>query len=396
MHEHGYKHQQSSAIIFLCLVDIFVTRILNNVRGLTSHRDLAVVDSVTRKVLAVNTAVQAIAVTDVVAIAVHGTVTSVLVSVASRVEVIISIGLLRTKVGYGVSLALDLGSSRDVGALLSRTDEEDRALPLVTLAGKLLVLGSLGADASGKVDVGEDAILLCHSNVGLLVGSHLLGLLLLLRELLLSRSVVAVVDVGSVLRVVLGLSSGALGLLLDLVAKLVKLVALVLDGLLNSLLQRSSNNLEHDGLQNREEQLVVGLLDLDLNLGKVNVDLLNLEVVLTVLLLSGGDLHLKGEAVAREDDVSNTSVGERGEALLALDVEADVAKVHLDASDLDLHGLVVLVGNLLATPAEVVLAGNLEDVGSKVVTLKDKVLDDGIELRISVLDSRNGNIGNVL
>jgi hypothetical protein len=237
VHEHGYKHEQSSAIIFLCLVDILVTRILNSVHGLTSHRDLsrrelAVVKAIASNVLAVNAAVQAVSVTDVVAVAVHGTVTSVLVSVASRVEVIISAGVLRTEVGYGVSLALDLGSSRDVGALLSRTDREDRALPLVTLAGKLLVLGGLGADTTGKVDVGEDAVFLCHGNVGLLIGSDFLSLLLLLGELLLSGIVVAVVDVGSILRVVLGLSSGALGLLLDLVAKLVKLVALVLDGLL--------------------------------------------------------------------------------------------------------------------------------------------------------------------
>lgn len=403
VHEHGYNNN-SPPQLFLCLIGIFITRILNGVHSLTSHRGLSdrevlsaiarltIAETVASKVLAVNTTVHTID----VAIAVHGTVTSLLVAIAGRVEVVVRTSVLRTKVGDRVSLALDLGRRRNVGALLGRANGEDRALPLVTLAGKLLVLGGLGADATREVDVGEDAVLLGHGNVGLLVGSDFLSLLLLLGELLLSGVVVAVVDVRSVLRVVLGLSRSTVGLLLHLVEDLVKLVALILDSLLNSLLQRGSDDLEHDGLQHREEQLVVGLLDLDLDLRKVNVNLLDLEVVLAILLVGGGDLHLKGKAIAGEDNVNNTLIGDGGESLLAVDVVAHVTEIHLDASNLDLHGLMVLVGNLLATPAEVVLAGNLQDIGSEVVTLEDKVLDDSIELRVGVLNSGNGDVGNVL
>ncbi|KNB10096.1 hypothetical protein FOXG_20303 [Fusarium oxysporum f. sp. lycopersici 4287] len=141
---------------------------------------------------------------------------------------------------------------------------------------------------------------------------------------------------------------------------------------------------------------MVRLLDLDLELVEVNIDLLNLEVVLAILLVGGRHLHLEGEAITREDDVSNTSVGDRRETLLALDVEAHITKIHLDASNLDLDGLMALVGDLLAAPSEVVLAGNLEDVGGKVVTLKDQVLDDSIDLGVGVLNSRNWDVGNVL
>ncbi|KAI6767974.1 hypothetical protein HG530_005983 [Fusarium avenaceum] len=324
--------------------------------------------TVTSNVLAVKAVI-------VVAVTVQGTIASL--AVTSGVKVILGTSVLRSWLRNGVGLALDLGRRRNISALLGRTNREDRALPLVTLASKLLVLGSLGADTAGKVNVGENAVLLGDSDVGLLVSSNRLSLLLVLGELLLGSVVVTVVNVGSLLRVVLSLSGGTISLLLDLEEQLIKLVALILNSLLNSLLQRRADNLQHERLEDREEKLVVGLLHLNLKLGKVNIDLLNLEVVLTILLVGSRHLHLEREAVAREDDVSNTSV-------------------HLDTGNLDLHGLVALVGNLLAAPAEVVLAGDLENVRSEVVTLKNKVLNDGIELRIGVLNSRDGDVSNVL
>lgn len=75
---------------------------------------------------------------------------------------------------------------------------------------------------------------------------------------------------------------------------------------------------------------------------------------------------------------------------------ADIAEIHLDTSDLDLNGLVVLVGNLLAAPSEVLVTGDLKDVGHEVVTLENQVLNDGIKLRVGVLNAGDGNVGNVL
>lgn len=302
----------------------------------------------------------------------------------------------RTKRRNVMRLPGDLGRSRNVSALLGGANGEDGALPSLALPGKLLVLGSLGADATRQVDVGEEAILLGDSHVDLLVLGLGLGLLLALDGLALGSVVVALVDIGSVLRVTLGLVLGSVGLLLDLVPESIKLVALVLDGLLNSLLKGRSKNLEHQGLEEAEEELVLGLLDLDVQTLDINVNLLNLEEVLGVLLVGGGDLHLEGETVSGKENVNDTGVSERREALLPLDVVADISEIHLDTGNLDLNGLVVLVGNLLAAPAEVVLAGNLADIGCEVVALKNQVLNDGIELRIGVLNARDGNVGRVL
>lgn len=75
---------------------------------------------------------------------------------------------------------------------------------------------------------------------------------------------------------------------------------------------------------------------------------------------------------------------------------ADIAEIHLDTGNLDLNGLVVLVGNLLAAPSEVLVTGDLKDVGHEVVTLKNQILNDGIKLRVGVLNAGDGNVGNVL
>lgn len=226
---------------------------------------------------------------------------------AAGVEIVLEIVARLTSI---MGLASDLGSSGNIGALLGRADREDGGLPSLTLLGKLLVLSGLGADTARKVDVGEDAVLLGDSDVDLLVLGLLLGLLLALHSLGLSGAVVAAVDVGSVLRVALGLILGAVGLLLDLEDKGVHLVALVLDGLLNSLLQRRSDDLEHDGLEEVEEELVLGLLELDVEGLDVDVNLLNLEVVLAIRLVGAANLHLEGEAVTGQEDVENTSIGD--------------------------------------------------------------------------------------
>lgn len=61
------------------------------------------------------------------------------------------------------------------------------------------------------------------------------------------------------------------------------------------------------------------------------------------------------------------------------------------------HDLVlVLVGDLLAAPAPVIVAAELKNVRSQVVTLKDQVLDNEVDHRVLVLNTRNGDVADVL
>lgn len=127
----------------------------------------------------------------------------------------------------------------------------------------------------------------------------------------------------------------------------------------------------------------------------VHVDLVDLEEVLPVLGVGGGQLHAEGEALAAEEQVRDALVGEGGEAALALDVEGHVAQVHLHAADLDVERVLVAARELLAAPAEEVVAGDLEHVWHEVVALEHEVLDDGVHLVVRVLDARDRDVGHV-
>jgi len=141
---------------------------------------------------------------------------------------------------------------------------------------------------------------------------------------------------------------------------------------------------------------MVGLFEVNLEALHAYVDFFNLEDVLVVMLVSSRHLHPEGETIARQKDVQNASVSDAREARFALNMVADITKVHLNASDFDIDGVLVLVGNLLASPAPVVVAANLENVGHKVVALQYEVLNNGIELGIRILDAGNGDVGHIL
>jgi len=308
------------------------------------------------------------------------------------------VGTTNTLLVDTVGLAADGSHLGQVGSLPSRTNAEDGGLPLVALSGKLLVLGSLGADTAGKGDVLEDAVVLGDGHVDLLIGSDLILLLLALGELLLGGGGVALVDVLDVLGVgvVPGLSLSLLGLLVDGEEHLIELMDVVADLGLCNLLDSRTHNLEEKRLEHVEEKLVVGLLQLDVDVLDVNVDRVDLEEVLAVGLVCSlhGDLETKTGTT--KEDVHDTLVSNTGEALLLLDVVADVAKVALDARD-GKHDLVlVLASDGLAAPAPVVVAAELHDVGSKVVTLEDEVLDDSVHHGVGVLDARNRDVADGL
>merc|ERR1712093_548339 len=90
---------------------------------------------------------------------------------------------------------------------------------------------SLGRDTTWQLDVGEDRVVLGHGNVHLLIGGNSLCLLLSLQNLLLQSIDVALIDVGGVLRILLGLFDSTIGLDLDLVCHGIELVELVFDDL---------------------------------------------------------------------------------------------------------------------------------------------------------------------
>lgn len=238
--------------------------------------------------------------------------------------------------------------------------------------------------------------MLGHGDVDLLVGSNSLGLLLALHDLVLGSVDVAAVDVRSLLGVILDLVLGLVGLKLDGVQEAVELVDLVLDDLLKHLLDGRAEDLQHERLEQVEQSLVSGLLKLDVEVLDIDVDVVNLEEVLAVLGVGGRHLDLEAETSSTEEDVHQTFIADGWESLLLADVVADIAEIHLNTAHGQHNRVLVAVGNVLASPAPVVVAGKLEHIGSEVVTLNHKVLNHRINHGVSVLDARYGNIADVL
>lgn len=61
------------------------------------------------------------------------------------------------------------------------------------------------------------------------------------------------------------------------------------------------------------------------------------------------------------------------------------------------HDLIfVLAGNLLASPAPVIVTAKFEDIGGKVVTLENEVFDNDIDHGVLELDTWDRDVANVL
>lgn len=87
-------------------------------------------------------------------------------------------------------------------------------------------------------------------------------------------------------------------------------MSLILDDFLESLLKCWTHELEHEWLEQAKEQLVLGLLELDVKVLHINVNFINLEKVLLVGLVGGGHLDLEAETGSTEEDISDTSVAQ--------------------------------------------------------------------------------------
>ena len=293
-------------------------------------------------------------------------------------------------------LARDLRESGDVAGFLCGANSEDRGFPSVALGSKVLVLGGLGRDAARKRDVLEHGIILGHSYVDLDVAGLLLGLLLLCSHLLLVSAEVLVVDVGSILRVSLGRLDGASSILVNGVCESVGLLERILDLLLDDLLDDRLHDLKKKWLGDTEEKLVVGLLDLDVEVVNLDINIVNNNKVGAILLLGIASIELEAESFTSKDDIHDTLIGDRWEALLLLDVIRNIAKIHLDARGRDHELVVMLVLDCLAAKTPVVVTTDFDGVGKEVVTLDDQVFNDSIDHGVGDLDTRNGDISSVL
>ena len=138
--------------------------------------------------------------------------------------------------------------------------------------------------------------------------------------------VVALVNILGRVRVVLGLLGSLVGFLLDAIELAVEVVDLILDDLLNNLCQNGNHDPEKQRLDDGEKSLVLGLLQLDVDVLDVDDNSVDLEEVRVVSLVSSLQGSLEAETASAQEDVHDTGVGDGWETLFLLDVVADVCK----------------------------------------------------------------------
>jgi len=285
----------------------------------------------------------------------------------------------------------------DRRGLLCGTDAEDGRLPLVALGREVLVLGGLAGHGVGQLDVWEHRVVVRVRRVDLLVADCRLRLSLGLRDALLRRRHVALVDVLHVFRVgVCGrVGRGLLSFLVDLPQDAVELVYIVLDLLLNCLLDARSQGSQQERLRDGKQKLVARRLHLDVEVLDVNVDLGDLEEVLTVALVSGFGSDLEREARAAQENITDTLILDRWEALLAIYVEGDISEIHLNARNSQHHLVLVLARDLLSSPSPVVVGTEFKHIWREIVTFNNQVLNNNIEFGIAVFNPRNWDVVNI-
>ena len=180
-----------------------------------------------------------------------------------------------------VRFAGHLGSVLDIGSGGGRAKLEDGGLPVVALESELLVFCGFRRDAAWKVDVGEDRVLLGDGHVDLRLASpirSLLCLLLALQKLLLDGLHIAVVNIGRIFGILDDLLLSTINFLLDLVGVSIKLVDLILDGFLGGLLESWAESLQQNWLSKSEQELVLGLCELDAEILDVNLEEITVSV----------------------------------------------------------------------------------------------------------------------
>jgi len=90
-------------------------------------------------------------------------------------------------------------------------------------------------------------------------------------------------------------------------------------------LKSGTHKLQHNRLEQAKDELVLGLLELNVEVLNININFVDLEEVLLVRLLGSRSLDLEAESRTTKEDVCDTLVGQLGAALLSLDVVCNVS-----------------------------------------------------------------------
>lgn len=243
----------------------------------------------------------------------------------------------------------------------------------------------------------KDGVLLGEGNVGFLICDNILRLQFGLREAVPCCSNVPLVHVLHIfgVRAVHSVDLGLICLAVQFVEDNVKLVSTVFDLFLNDLLNAWPESSKKDRLGQSEEELMVRFLHLDIDVLNVDVHLGNFEEVLAITRRSSLGSDLEAKTLTTHEEIADTSILNFRETLLALHVEGDITKVHLDTRDSQYDLVLILVGNLFPAPTPIVVCAEFENVGSEVVAFNDKILDHDVDGGIRVLDARDRNVSDV-
>ena len=206
-----------------------------------------------------------------------------------------------TALGGGVWLAGDISRGWDVLRLSRIADSEDGRFPAFSLLRDLLILSGLAGDATRKLDLREEGIMKCRCRLDLCVRCALgdsLGLLLVLFHFGARGIQVAGIDVGRVCGVLDGGFLCALNLAMDLIGKSIAPRERIANLLLEDLLQYGADSAEKQWLEDREQSLVLGFLQFDVEGVDLHGHFVQFDEVLTVFLLGIGSCDFEAEAIA--------------------------------------------------------------------------------------------------
>ena len=160
----------------------------------------------------------------------------------------------------------------------------------------------------------------------------------------------------------------------------------VLDGLLDETGSERAND--------RDEERVLGVADLELERVDLDGDTDDIEGVTSSA--SGLEVDLTRDTLASEKNVGDTRVRHLGETRLLLEVERYVPNVGLDLRERKPEGVLVAVLDVVVwRQLEVVLDFDFKNVGQDVLRLEGQVLNDKVDGSIGVLDTRDRNVADL-
>ena len=145
-------------------------------------------------------------------------------------------------------------------------------------------------------------------------------------------------------------------------------------------------------LERLVEEVVLRISDRKLERVQLHVHVLDLEHA-GLVLLRAREVHGRSKALAADNDVRETRVGDLREAGLLAEPEGDVAHVRLDLAEREGELMVVLVlDRLVRRELEEVVGLERDDVREEVAAGEREVLDNEVHHVVGILDARDGDI----